>query len=131
RVEMSADGQQVKMKATPPGKEKEAPLPKQFGARLRTFLSRVGVGAGISTIFTPDESWEAGKEREFEKSLPVSDFKLRDSVQIRGREARVIEYKLTRKGPDIEVRLWLDAKTGLPVKRELERGPKSAKFRVI
>jgi outer membrane lipoprotein-sorting protein len=55
------------------------------------------------------------------KMFPVSDLKLGKSENIGGKQATVLHYKLGIKDEKtpIETTVWLDAKTGLPFKREL------------
>ena len=117
-LEMTADGKKLKVVATPPGGEKEEPLPKNFGAMVRTALSRVGPTAGL-LISHPKA--EGKDEPDFDKVLRISDFKLGPNAKVEGREARTIEYKVTPAGrPEpVTLELWLDAKTHLPLKREL------------
>jgi hypothetical protein len=68
---------------------------------------------------------------DVEKLLRVSDFKRGANAKVEGREAHVIEYKVSTAGEDKAfVKLWLDARTHLPLKRELRAATGDA-FRVV
>jgi hypothetical protein len=126
-MELVSDGKKLKITMPPPGKDQEQPLPKDFGVLVRTGLSRAGPVASLlfSRAQVPGE--EQGPDR-----FPVSDFKLGANAKVEGREARVIEYKVSPKGGDTAtVNLWLDAKTHLPLKRELRAEKGGESFRVI
>ena len=127
-LEMTSDGKKLKVVATPPGGEKEEPLPKHFGAMVRTGLSRVGPTAAW-LIAHPKAEGEQGAD--IDKVLQISDFKLGANAKVEGREARVIDYKVTPTGraDPVMLKLWLDAKTRLPLKRELS--DEKSGFRII
>jgi outer membrane lipoprotein-sorting protein len=119
-LEITADGKTSKIVATPPGKQMEEPLPKNNGTIARAGLVRVGPTASL-LMTRPRAKGEGDKELDLDKLLSLSDFKLGANAKVEGREARVIEYKVTPMGAPnaVAVRLWLDAKTHLPLKREL------------
>jgi hypothetical protein len=128
-LKVTSDGKKLKIVATPPGGEKEEPPPKNFGAMVRTALARVGpTGALLMGLPT-----SPGKEEpDLGKLIQVSDFKLGANAKVEGREARVIEYKVTLPGADkVSAKLWLDAKTHLPLKRELSAEKGGESFRLI
>ena len=74
-----------------------------------------------------------GKEEpDLDKLIRVSDFKLGANAKIEGREARVIEYKVAIKdGDTVSAKLWLDAKTHLPLKRELAAEKEGGNVRIV
>ena len=78
-------------------------------------LSRAGVFFTLFTQVAP------GQEDEFDpkKVFPISDIKFGKKEVISGREAQVIEYKLSPGGykDPLAVIVWVDVKTNLPVKR--------------
>jgi outer membrane lipoprotein-sorting protein len=126
-LEMTSDGKKLKAVATPPGKETEEPLPENFGAMVRTGLSRVGPTAGL---LLAHPSFQSKEEKDLDKTLRLSDFKVGADGKVEGRDARVLEYKVTPTGAGpVTLKLWLDARTRLPLKREL-RDEKEG-FRVI
>ena len=129
-LEMTSDGKQLKVVATPPGGEKEEPLPKHFGALVRTGLSRVGSTAALLLGFSR-EGGGGQEEPDLDKRFRVSDFRLGANAKVEGREARVIAYKVTPTGraDPVLLKLWLDAKTRLPLKRELSDEKRG--FRII
>jgi hypothetical protein len=128
-LEMTADGKKLKVVATPPGGEKEEPLPRNFGAMVRTGVSRVGPTAGLLRGYPRIEGKE---EPDLDKLLRVSDFKLGANAKVEGREARVIEYKVTLTGTEkVSAKLWLDAKTHLPLKRELSADTEGGTVRIV
>jgi hypothetical protein len=126
-MEAVSDGKKLKVTMTPPGKEQEQPLPKDFGVLVRTSLSRAGPVASLlfARPMVPGE--DPGPDQ-----FPVSDFKLGANAKVAGREARVIEYKVSPKGGDtVSVKLWLDAKTHLPLKRDLSAEKGGESFRIV
>ncbi len=117
-VKIVSDGTRMKVFADPPGTEQEQPLPKNFTQVVRTALSRVGLTAGFFLI----SRLAAGKEDELDRDqqLQLSEFKLAGNARLGRREARVIEYKVSFQGNNkVSMKLWLDARTNLPLKREL------------
>jgi outer membrane lipoprotein-sorting protein len=128
-LEMTSDGKKMKVVATPPGKEKEEPLPRNFGAMVRTGLSRVGPTAGL---LLGHPRIEGKEDPDIDKLLRVSDFKLGENAKVEGREARVIEYKVTLRGTEkASAKLWLDAKTHLPLKRELSADTEGGTVQIV
>jgi RNA polymerase sigma factor (sigma-70 family) len=126
-LEMTSDGKKLKAVATPPGEETEEPLPENYGAIVRTGLVRVGPTAGLLLAHL---SLRGKVEKDLDKLLRPSDFKLGANVKAEGRDARVLEYKVTPTGAGpVTLKLWLDAKTRLPLKREL--GDEKKGFRIV
>jgi outer membrane lipoprotein-sorting protein len=96
------------------GKVEKAP--KEVGANLRAVLPRLGVMLCWNSL---DRG--AKLAPEFTK---VSDFKFAGKEVMGGREMVTIEYTVTERQnvvmpPKSRVKLWLDAKTRLPVKLSL------------
>jgi len=126
-LEMTSDGKKLKAVATPPGKETEEPLPENYGATVRTGLARVGPTAGL---LLAHPNLQGKEEKDLDKLLRPSDFKVGANVKVAGRDARVLEYQVTPTGAGpMTLKLWLDAKTRLPLKREL-RDEKEG-FRIV
>lgn len=77
----------------------------------------------ITRSFTVIDAQQLAKQKDFklDEQFAVGDFKLGKKETIGDAEAQVIEFKLTVKGakPPIAVKLWLDTKSNLPLKRVL------------
>lgn len=87
--------------------------PKNLILKYRTFLARSGV---LPALLPPS----FGNEKDdFRERLLVSDFKLGNKEKIGDRATQRINYLLRFKGEKttFPVTLWIDLKTGLPVKR--------------
>ncbi len=72
----------------------------------------------IARAKSPDDK----DEPDAGKLYKVSEFKMGKKEPIGGHEAQAIHYRLTvdfRKSESMDVMLWLDAKTNLPLKREI------------
>ena len=127
-LKLVSDGKNLKITANPPGKESELPLPKRFGANVRTGLSRVGPSMGMVMV-------GGGGDKEgpdFDKLFRPSDFKLGANTKVAGRDARTIQYKVTISGKETaSVKLWLDAKTLLPLKREITGEKQGESMRIL
>ncbi len=119
-VKLTSDGQKLTTTMTPPGKSQEKPVPKRFGTEARTVVARVGPTAGMFFVVRVGEAGKEEGEPDIEKMVQVSDFKDAGKEKVGDREARVIEFKVTlgEKAP-ATARLWLDAKSHLPLKRAL------------
>jgi hypothetical protein len=132
-VELESDGHKIKEVVTPPGKSRERSLPKKFGERVRAALSRTGPVSGL--VVTERQTGPDGVEKDpdIDQMLPLSDFKPGGKETVGGREARVIEYKarLASEKQDLSVKLWLDVKTQLPLKREVSGERRGRPFRVV
>ena len=91
-----------------------------YGEAMRTGLSRAGV---LLTRFAPLPLEE--KEIKVDDLFKVSDFELlQEKTEIGSQAARLIQYKLVTPGLESEVgkttfrvKLWLNAKSNLPLKR--------------
>jgi outer membrane lipoprotein-sorting protein len=130
-LDLVSDGKKLTVVSTAGGKAKEQPLPKKFGASARLGLSRVGPTAGLFMVGAAPDPGKEDQGLDLEKLLQLSDFKAGGTARVEGREARVLEYHVTLGGEKLAMKLWLDAKTGLPLKREL-RGPMAAQsMRVV
>jgi outer membrane lipoprotein-sorting protein len=122
KVGFTADGKKLKARDPASGKEREAPLPGDLSDKLRMLLSRVGATMGTSLALLRKKGGEYIKGADLDKLLRLSDFRSGKDVRIDGRPARVLEYKVTleKKEQVLSVRLWLDARSLLPLKREVQ-----------
>jgi outer membrane lipoprotein-sorting protein len=76
----------------------------------------IGIRAGVLAILQvgPDPK----NKFDIDKVLPASDFKLGAKEKIAEREAQVVTYKLAPPmGDPMQITLWIDTKTELPLKR--------------
>src|SRR5262249_28203802 len=128
-----ADGKTLTESEQPSGKKKERPVPRNFGVMLRK-ATALGPGTSLLIVFltrsggprTEEDKGKPGKEAEpwpldELNRLQLSDFKLGKDTKVGGRAARVLQYSMSVPGGKIKLptKLWLDARTHLPVKREL------------
>jgi outer membrane lipoprotein-sorting protein len=130
-LKLVADGEKLKATVNPPGEDKEQPLPKNFGQRVRLGISRVGPTAGLLIAERQSRPDKEQDDEDVTKRLRVSDFKLGADAEIGGRKARVLEYKATLDKEEVKAKLWLDARTHLPLKRELSAEKGGEKFRIV
>jgi hypothetical protein len=128
-LKVTSDGKMLKVVTTPPAGDKEEPLPKNFGKMVRSAISRVGPTGAMLMAHPKGPGQE---DPDLEKALRVSDFKLGENARVEGREARVIAYKVSFMGEErMAVKLWLDARTRLPLKRELTPEKEGENVRIV
>jgi outer membrane lipoprotein-sorting protein len=98
--------------------------PKDFNRDILTWVARPGVFLPQAPL--PDVRADDAKDR-----FPVSDFKLGNKEKVGEWEAQRLEYRLAVKGQESNylVVIWLDLKTGLPLKRMVS--PWGAKERLV
>ncbi len=90
--------------------------PKFFQEMLTSLVSRTGITIGALTLGNLND-----KQKNPLDELKVSDFKAKPAEQVNGRNAAVIAYKLAIKNDQAATAIvWLDAATGLPLKRALQ-----------
>jgi outer membrane lipoprotein-sorting protein len=116
--EVISDGKNLAMSSESVGKGKGSggPTPDRFTEMLGTVLSRVGVVGGLKV--GPGMGIDE-KNPDLEKMFGASNFKDGKAEKINGRQTRVIRYDVKIHQDKAKVTLWLDASTGLPVKREI------------
>ena len=112
-----SDGTQMMLTVSGEGKPKLSEAPENSTSRFLTILARPGIL--MSQLPLPDVAVADEKER-----YPVSGFVLGNKERIGERETQSLDYKLAVKGqnPTFSVKLWIDLKTSLPVKREVRGG---------
>lgn len=96
-------------------------------AVLAAMLSRVGLYHRFLREIFPEFEQQPGKNLppfNADKTFPVSDFKLGRKEKVGGREAQVVTFQLALRlmelgGRPVQVKVWIDIKTNLPLKREL------------
>src|SRR5262249_47541664 len=117
--EVISDGKNLAMSSESVGKGEGGggPTPDHFTEMLGTVLSRVGVIGGLKAGRHLDKS---GKSSDLDKAFGISNFKAGKAEKVNGRQTTVVHYDVKIHDKDeAKVTLWLDASTGLPVKREI------------
>jgi outer membrane lipoprotein-sorting protein len=100
-------------------KPEENPTADKLGASASALLSKAGLGGGLEVVIRQFR----GREGMSLENLKASGFKLGQDGAVGGKPAHVVEYQLSHEGKDpASVRVWLDAMTGLPLKREITAG---------
>jgi outer membrane lipoprotein-sorting protein len=99
---------------SPPVKD----VPKWMGEAMRVTFTRAGVTYPYMSTRETDE-----KEFKADEHLRLADFKLGKKEMIDKQEAQAVQYTLTAKKLQVEVKIdvtvWIDTKTQLPLKRVL------------
>lgn len=117
KMTMVSDGNEMIMgSSNRPGKAQKTE--KHLTEITMASIARSGITAAL--FFTAQRSDEKeAEEFSIDKMLIVSDFKLGKKEAIDGKEAQAIEYKLKVKSQKetMDVTVWIDVKSGLPVKR--------------
>jgi outer membrane lipoprotein-sorting protein len=90
--------------------------PKNFNALIAGGVSRMGV---IGSVMMARSNKPGEKEPELDDQFKVSDFTLGKKEKVGGREAQIIDYKITMERETINAQVWLDSETKLPLKRVL------------
>jgi len=99
-------------------------VPKWLGEAVRAAVARCGVALLSVLGPRPADPEKEFPEKEFkiDEHFQVSDFKLGKKEMVNKQEAQAVQYTLTLKKPKkekIEVSVWIDPKTQLPLKRVL------------
>jgi outer membrane lipoprotein-sorting protein len=116
--EVISDGKSMRMTRSQAGRGQAGggQSPDHFTEMLGTVLSRVGV---IGSMKAHPQLGKSGKA-DLEKAFGISNFKAGKAEKVNGRPATVVHYDVKVQGKDeSRVTLWLDAGTGLPLKREI------------
>lgn len=88
-------------------------VPKALNERASAVTARAGAFMSVGLVMDPQ-----AKDATVDELLKVAEFKLGKKEKLDGRDAQIIEYKLTPKDENPgTVSIWLDAKTNLPLKR--------------
>jgi outer membrane lipoprotein-sorting protein len=138
-IELVSDGKKLKLKGArvvggPTGKagfelggQMEWETPKAFHAWHAAEVSRVGMEPMVLALpYTLGAEIDPDGE---ETRMAVSDFKAGTVEKVRERQATVVHYRCGKGGnDDPKVTLWIDAETGLPLKRVYIAHPESEKI---
>jgi outer membrane lipoprotein-sorting protein len=94
------------------------PAPKVTASNLLTVVARSGFFITIMPL--PPEPF-TNPDFDLKEGFSVSGFKLGNKEKIGARETQRVDYVLSVKGNEgqFPAAVWIDLKTGLPVKREL------------
>jgi hypothetical protein len=116
---MTSDGTRMRLAGAADKQPSERATPKFLHRGLALTLARLGLTAGLRPFRLRPSAKSADPEPDGQ--ITLSDFQMGPAEKVEERDARVIRYKASgpaAPGP-VEVSLWLDARTGLPLKRVL------------
>ncbi len=132
--DLLADGKQLKTKGArlfvasngqsgmEEGGESEWQTPKNFHRVLGSTVSRGGVW--FTMLLMPYLRGEAGRSEidpdDEGSKMHAYDFKLVGDARVGAKNAKVVRYRFGKGGPcpgDEEITIWINARTGLPLKR--------------
>jgi outer membrane lipoprotein-sorting protein len=112
-AEMISDGKRLKYAKAPDtiARAEADPVPAKFSGRLTRMLSSLGVLVASDDVNGAAPALEGFHLVSFEGGA---------GEKVGGRDAKVVSYTVVGlPGTDWNVTLWIDAKTGLPLKRML------------
>ncbi len=117
---MVSDGQRMSVTGAGPAREPQE-APKKLNEILRATVARSGLLLPLFAVET-SPAGEKPKEPDVDEMFKVSDVKLGKKEKVDGKEAQAVEYNLAIKAmkEPLAVTVWLDPKTGLPLKRVLK-----------
>jgi outer membrane lipoprotein-sorting protein len=106
----------------------KAPLPAWHNEVLQSWLGRGGTFLSLMAVYE-QVNQRPGETPGFEDRPRASNSKLLSDEEVNGARTRVVEYDLTwsATAPDFrtaKVRVWIDPKTKLPVRRTMTFGDK-------
>jgi hypothetical protein len=112
RVRLVSDGTRLSYQDNGMPTPKLEDTPKDLGADMLTWLARPG-------LFSPQAPLPDVKADDARDRFRVSDFRHDKEEKIGGRVTQRLSYRLAVKGQrdPFSVVVWIDSKTGLPVKR--------------
>jgi uncharacterized protein (TIGR03067 family) len=113
----------------PPPKTREGKPNPQLTEVLRSLLCRVGLYHRFVERRLTDPGLDLPETLRFkpDTAFAVSDFTLGGKEKVGGRECQVVLHRLAPRGLDlgdrpVQVKVWIDVRTNLPLKRELIAG---------
>jgi outer membrane lipoprotein-sorting protein len=111
------------------GGQTEGETPKAFHPWRAAEVSRVGLGPMVVGLpYTLGAETDPDGE---ETRMKVYDFKAGAAEKVGERQAKVVHYRCGKGGnDDPKVTVWIDAETGLPLKRVYLIHPESEKIRI-
>jgi outer membrane lipoprotein-sorting protein len=96
-------------------KGKPVPVSRTLTALLGQYAARLG----LLPVLTAEGV--KGEKYDIDQHIPADNFYLGRREKVGGREAQVIEFERKQRDGREVLTLWLDAATGLPLKRVTER----------
>jgi hypothetical protein len=112
-----SDGRKIAVLAIDGKVDPARDAPETLGRLLRARFARAGVTAATEAL-----QLDRIAKQDSATTIGVSDFKLGDKDKVQDRDARKIDYKMTKAGePDRQVTIWIDSATLLPLKRVITR----------
>jgi outer membrane lipoprotein-sorting protein len=129
QMKMVSDGSEMVLDSSKrPGKSQKAQ--KNLTEIALASIARSGITAAL--FFATERSDEKEEAFNIDTVLAVSDFKLGKKEAIDGKDAQAIEYKLKVKSnkETMDVTVWVDVKSGLPVKRVASANEGGMKFTI-
>jgi outer membrane lipoprotein-sorting protein len=123
---MESDGETLTTKSIGPSPtEFTQEAPKDLNASLLYAVARSGISFSVHFLSEPLKPGQEPGEFKPNEQLRVSEFRMGDDKKLGEREVRVVHYKLlgrVAKEP-FAVSVWLDAKTGMPLRRVIRINP--------
>lgn len=112
-----SDGTKMLMTGMGPGKPQQAN--KHLTEIVLASVSRAGIVLPLFFAAEVKKAGEKPKPFNLEKDYTVSGFKLGKKEMVAGVMAQAIDYKIRMRGgkDQVDITVWVDAKTHLPVKR--------------
>jgi outer membrane lipoprotein-sorting protein len=111
------------------GGQTEGEIPKAFHAWRAAEVSRIGIGVMVLGLpYTLGDETDPDAEGV---RMKVNDFRAGAAKKIGKRQAKAVHYRCGKGGnDDVEVTVWIDTETGLPLKRVYLAHPESEKIRI-
>jgi len=131
-VTAEVDGKKVGVQGVSDGKKsrrkhgnepvKMEETPKNMNIALSSTLTRLGITGMAATRDSKEEDPLKADKFDKDKFIPLSDFKMGAKEKVGDIETQIVEYsiRLRKDSPAIPVKVWIDPKTNLPVKRAYE-----------
>ena len=129
KMTMVSDGSEMLLNSSKrPGKSQKAE--KNLTEVALASIARSGIT--VALFFVTERSDEKAEAFDIDKMIAVSDFKLGKKEAIDGKDAQAIECKLKVKSnkETMDVTVWVDVKSGLPVKRVATANEGGMKFTI-
>lgn len=102
------------------GTNVDRPTPPEFARHVRSMVASGGIAMMTVSVSSGPKTGET-----FDIDIPrsvLSDFSKPASEKLEGREVSVVDYVSKIAGLKFACRVWIDPKTGLPLKRTLDGG---------
>lgn len=114
--ELISDGSKMKEHDTAHGLALAGDTPRDAEKLLKEAIVQFGVLPAIDVFAHGPDNLTVRQGRR-ELKVVYSDFRFGKREKVGGKDAQVIEYKVAAFGSSAPMTLWLDVRTGLPLKR--------------